>query len=61
MEEISGALPVAQAAPEDQRLNLLKDLTGEHLTGDLLTATLWGYFANNLFRPNGPGPSKFTS
>ena len=38
-----------EATPDDQRLAILKDMTGEHLTGDLLTATIWGYFANNLF------------
>ena len=48
METTKTTLQQAQAAPEDQRLNLLKDLTGENLTGDLLTATLWGYFANHL-------------
>ena len=26
---------------------MLKNLTGENLTGDLLSATLWGYFANH--------------
>ena len=49
MEATKATLQQAQAAPEDQRLNLLKDLTGENLTGDLLTATLWGYFSNHLF------------
>jgi len=49
MDATKATLQQAQAAPEDQRLTILKDLTGDHLTGDLLTATIWGYFANNLF------------
>jgi len=49
MDATQATLQQAQAAPEDQRLTILKDLTGDHLTGDLLTATIWGYFANNLF------------
>ena len=49
MDATQATLQQAQAAPEDQRLTLLKDLTGETLTGDLLTATIWGYFANHLF------------
>jgi hypothetical protein len=38
-------LEQAQAAPEAQRPAILQGLTGDHLTGDLLTATIWGYFA----------------
>ena len=35
----------AQKAPESQREQILKAITGEQLTGDLLTASIWGYFA----------------
>ena len=38
-------LQQAQAAPENQRAAILQGMTGDQLTGDLLTATLWGYFA----------------
>jgi hypothetical protein len=44
MEQTKAKLEQAQAAPESQRATILKNLTGEHLTGDMLTATLWGYF-----------------
>ncbi|MDD3761277.1 MAG: hypothetical protein PHO57_10670 [Acidithiobacillus sp.] len=46
MEQTQATLKRAQAAPHNQREALLKDLTGEQLTGDLLTATIWGYFAS---------------
>ncbi len=36
----------AQAAPQNQQASILNDMTGENLTGDMLTATLWGYFVN---------------
>ena len=45
MEETKATLEQAQAAPEAQRPEILKNLTGDQLTGDLLTATIWGYFA----------------
>ena len=45
MEATKQKLEQAQAAPEAQRVTLLQGLTGDHLTGDLLTATLWGYYA----------------
>ena len=45
MEATQQKLQQAQAAPEAQRPTILQGLTGEHLTGDLLTATIWGYFA----------------
>ncbi|GAB4091046.1 hypothetical protein GCM10028785_37150 [Hydrogenophaga soli] len=45
MEATQQTLQQAQAAPENQRATLLQGMTGDHLTGDLLTATLWGYFA----------------
>ena len=45
MEQTKTKLEQAQAAPEAQRPTILQGMTGEHLTGDLLTATIWGYFA----------------
>jgi hypothetical protein len=46
MEATKQTLQQAQAASTDaQRATLLQGMTGDHLTGDLLTATLWGYFA----------------
>ena len=45
MEATKQKLEQAQAAPESQRAAILQGITGDHLTGDLLTATLWGYFA----------------
>ena len=45
MEATKQKLEQAQAAPESQRATILQGITGDHLTGDLLTATLWGYFA----------------
>ena len=30
---------------ESQRADILKNLTGEQITGDLLMASIWGYFA----------------
>ncbi len=45
MEATKQKLEQAQAAPESQRAAILQGLTGDHLTGDLFTATLWGYFA----------------
>ncbi|MDG4595627.1 MAG: hypothetical protein P9F75_08025 [Candidatus Contendobacter sp.] len=47
MDQTKTTLERAQAAPESQRPEILKDLTGDRLTGDLLTATLWGYFAHH--------------
>ena len=46
MEATKATLQRAQAAPESQREAILKDITGDKLTGDLLTATIWGYFAS---------------
>ena len=46
MEATKATLQRAQAAPESQRADILKGITGDHLTGDLLTATIWGYFAS---------------
>ncbi len=46
MEATKQKLEQAQAAPESQRATILQGLTGDHLTGDLLTATVWGYFAS---------------
>ena len=45
MEATKAKLEQAQAAPEAQRPAILKDITGDMLTGDLLTSTIWGYFA----------------
>ena len=45
MEQTKATLEQAQTAPESQRADILKILTGEHITGDLLTASMWGYFA----------------
>ncbi|WP_235507373.1 transglutaminase family protein, partial [Acidovorax sp. Leaf78] len=45
MEATQQKLQQAQAAPENQRAAMLQGMTGDQLTGDLLTATLWGYFA----------------
>ena len=42
MEATKQKLEQAQAAPESQRAAILQGITGDHLTGDLLTATLWG-------------------
>ena len=46
MEATQQKLQQAQAAPESQRAAILQGITGDHLTGDLLTATVWGYFAS---------------
>ena len=46
MEDTKAILERAQAAPESQRAAILKGVTGDQLTGDLLTATIWGYFAS---------------
>ena len=46
MEATKATLERAQAAPESQRAGILKGITGDQLTGDLLTATIWGYFAS---------------
>ena len=45
MEATKQKLEQAQAAPESQRVAILQGMTGENLTGDMLTATVWGYFA----------------
>lgn len=46
MEATKSKLEQAQAIPQSQREQILKDITGENLTGDMLTATIWGYFAS---------------
>ncbi|WP_347486348.1 transglutaminase domain-containing protein [Vandammella animalimorsus] len=46
MEATKQKLEQAQAAPVGQRPHILQGITGEHLTGDMLTATVWGYFAS---------------
>ena len=43
MEATQQKLEQAQAAPEAQRAAILQGLTGDHLTGDLLMATVWAY------------------
>ena len=45
LEETKQKLEAAQAAPENQRAQILQGLTAEHLTGDMLTANIWSYFA----------------
>ncbi|MBI3147943.1 MAG: hypothetical protein HYZ17_05450 [Betaproteobacteria bacterium] len=45
LEETKQKLEAAQAAPENQRAALLQGLSAEHLTGDMLTANIWSYFA----------------
>jgi hypothetical protein len=44
MEATQARLQQAQAAPQSQRAAILQGMTGENLTGDMLTATIWGYF-----------------
>jgi len=44
MEATKAKLQQAQAAPQDQRAAILQGMTGENFTGDMLTATVWGYF-----------------
>jgi hypothetical protein len=46
MEQTKATLETAQQAPEEQRMALLQGITGENITGDLLTATIWGYYAS---------------
>ena len=46
MEATKATLERAQAAPESQRAGILQGITSDHLTGDLLTATIWGYFTS---------------
>ncbi|WP_377780101.1 transglutaminase domain-containing protein [Comamonas odontotermitis] len=46
MEATKAKLEQAQAAPQSQRAQILAGMTGENLTGDMLTATIWGYFAS---------------
>ncbi len=46
MEATKTKLEQAQAAPQNQQATILNGMTGENLTGDMLTATIWGYFAN---------------
>ena len=45
LEETKAKLEAAQAAPKNQRAQILQGLTAEHLTGDMLTANIWSYFA----------------
>jgi len=44
MEATKAKLQQAQAAPQDQKMAILQGLTGENFLGDMLTATIWGYF-----------------
>ncbi|WP_347486123.1 hypothetical protein ABFV80_001142 [Vandammella animalimorsus] len=46
MEATKQKLEQALALPPNQRAAALQGITGEHLTGDMLTATVWGYFAS---------------
>jgi hypothetical protein len=46
MQATQATLQQAQAAPASQQAAILQGITGENLTGDLLTATIWGYFVN---------------
>ena len=46
MQATQATLQQAQAAPQSQQATILQGLTGENLTGDMLTATVWGYFAS---------------
>ncbi len=46
MEATKTKLEQAQAAPQNQQATILNGMTGENLSGDMLTATIWGYFAN---------------
>lgn len=46
MEHTKATLEQAVTAPQSERGHLLSGLTGDHLTGDMLTATIWGYFAS---------------
>lgn len=46
MEQTQAKLQQAQNAPQNQREQILQGITGEHLTGDMLTATIWGYLAS---------------
>ena len=45
LEQTKGKLEAAQANP-GQAATLLGGMTGEHITGDLLTANIWSYFAS---------------
>jgi hypothetical protein len=44
MGATKATLEQAQAAPQDQRATILQGMTSDNLTGDALTATIWGYF-----------------
>jgi hypothetical protein len=44
MQATQVTLQQAQAAPQSQRAAILSGITGENLTGDMLTATILGYF-----------------
>ena len=46
MEQTRATLEAAQNLPQEQQAGALQNLTGEHLTGDLLTATIWAYYAS---------------
>ena len=46
MEQTKTTLERAQASPQNQREAILSGITGEHITGDMLTATIWAYFAS---------------
>ena len=46
MEATKAKLEQAQAAAPGNRAALMAGMSGEQLTGDMLTATLWGWFAS---------------
>jgi len=46
MQATKTRLEQARAAAQSQREQILRGLTGESLSGDLLTATIWAYFAS---------------
>jgi len=45
MQATHATLQQAHNAPENQRAAILQNITAEHLTGDLLTASIWAWFA----------------
>lgn len=46
METTKAKLEKATAETRSQRAQILADMTGENLIGDMLTATIWDYFAS---------------
>lgn len=45
MEATKATIERAQSAPPSQQQALLSTLSGDQISGDLLTATIWSYFA----------------